>query len=111
MTPSTSKAGLRTTRWSRVARAWDLAEADAREALAELSAAYWSPIYALIRRLGRSDADLLDPKIATIPHWKADTDLDAIRDPTALARLHESERKECLGGVDEILKRLERKVP
>jgi hypothetical protein len=40
-----------TTRWSRVARA----------APAELYAAYWFPISAAARRLGRGEADTLDP--------------------------------------------------
>jgi RNA polymerase sigma factor (sigma-70 family) len=55
-----SQAGFPTTRWSRVARAGDLGASDAREALAELSAAYWYPVYALIRHLRKSDADALD---------------------------------------------------
>ena len=33
---------------------------DARAALAELCAAYWFPIYALIRRLGHGESDALD---------------------------------------------------
>jgi RNA polymerase sigma-70 factor (ECF subfamily) len=51
-----SNAPFPTTRWSRVARAGDRAGDDARAALAELCAAYWYPIYALIRRLGHADA-------------------------------------------------------
>ena len=47
-----SNAPFPTTRWSRVARAGD----DARAALAELCAAYWYPIYAMIRRMGYADA-------------------------------------------------------
>jgi len=60
MNPSTSKPGFPTTRWSRVARAGDPGGADARKALAELCAAYWYPIYALVRRLGHGEADALD---------------------------------------------------
>ena len=60
MNPSTPKAGFPATRWSRVARAGDLGAANAREALAELCAAYWYPIYALVRRLGHGEADALD---------------------------------------------------
>jgi DNA-directed RNA polymerase specialized sigma24 family protein len=60
MNPSTPKAGFPTTRWSRAARAGDLGAADDREALAELSAAYWYPIYALVRRLGHGEVDALD---------------------------------------------------
>ena len=51
-----SNAPFPTTRWSRVARAGDRAGDDARAALAELCAAYWYPIYALIRRMGHADA-------------------------------------------------------
>ena len=51
-----SNAPFPTTRWSRVARAGDRAGDDARAALAELCAAYWYPIYAMIRRLGHADA-------------------------------------------------------
>jgi RNA polymerase sigma-70 factor (ECF subfamily) len=43
-----------------VARAGDPAGADARAALAELCAAYWYPIYALVRRLGHGEPDALD---------------------------------------------------
>jgi RNA polymerase sigma-70 factor (ECF subfamily) len=45
-----------TTQWSRVVAAGDGTGPDAREALAELCAAYWYPLYALIRRKGH-DAD------------------------------------------------------
>ncbi len=41
-----------TTRWSRVAAAGDPAAPDSPAALAGLCAAYWYPIYALIRRRG-----------------------------------------------------------
>jgi DNA-directed RNA polymerase specialized sigma24 family protein len=60
MNPATPQAGFPTTRWSRVARAGDQGAADARDALAELCAAYWYPIYALVRRLGHGEADALD---------------------------------------------------
>ncbi len=49
-----SRTSLPTTRWSRVAAATDASAADAREALAELFAAYWYPVYATIRRRGKS---------------------------------------------------------
>jgi RNA polymerase sigma-70 factor (ECF subfamily) len=53
--------GFPTTRWSRVARAGELGGgADAHAALAELCAAYWYPIYALVRRRGHGEADALD---------------------------------------------------
>jgi hypothetical protein len=47
-------AGFPTTHWSRVARAGD------STALAELCAAYWYPIYALIRRKGHQADQSLD---------------------------------------------------
>ncbi len=47
-----SAAGFPTTHWSRVAAAGDAGHPDARAALAELCAAYWYPVYALIRRRG-----------------------------------------------------------
>jgi RNA polymerase sigma-70 factor (ECF subfamily) len=51
-----SNAPFPTTRWSRVTRAGHRAGDDARAALAELCAAYWYPIYAMIRRMGHADA-------------------------------------------------------
>jgi RNA polymerase sigma-70 factor (ECF subfamily) len=60
MSESRPPSGFPTTHWSRVARAGDLGGDDARAALAELCAAYWYPIYALVRRLGHSEADALD---------------------------------------------------
>lgn len=41
-----------TTRWSLVAAARDPAAPDARQALAELCALYWYPVYAYVRRRG-----------------------------------------------------------
>jgi RNA polymerase sigma factor (sigma-70 family) len=41
-----------TTRWSLVAAAQDPAAPEARQALAELCAAYWYPVYAYVRRRG-----------------------------------------------------------
>lgn len=60
MNESRSPGGFPTTHWSRVARAGEPGGADAIEALAELCAAYWYPIYALVRRLGNSETDALD---------------------------------------------------
>ncbi len=60
MNESRSPGGFPTTHWSRVARAGEPGGADAIEALAELCAAYWYPIYALIRRLGHGQTDALD---------------------------------------------------
>jgi DNA-directed RNA polymerase specialized sigma24 family protein len=60
MNPSKPPAGFPTTHWSRIARAGDPGGDVARAALAELCAAYWYPIYALVRRLGHGEADALD---------------------------------------------------
>jgi len=51
---SNPQADFPTTHWSRVARAGD------PTALAELCAAYWYPIYALIRRMGHTAAESAD---------------------------------------------------
>jgi DNA-directed RNA polymerase specialized sigma24 family protein len=56
----TSPARFPTTCWSRVARAGDPGGTDSRAALAELCAAYWYPIYALVRRQGHHESDALD---------------------------------------------------
>jgi RNA polymerase sigma-70 factor (ECF subfamily) len=53
-------ADFPTTRWSRITRAADPAGPEARAALAELCAAYWYPIYALIRRRGHNPDAALD---------------------------------------------------
>lgn len=58
--PSTAAGRFPTTHWSRVARAGDPAAPEARAALAELCAAYWYPIYALIRRGGRGPDEARD---------------------------------------------------
>jgi DNA-directed RNA polymerase specialized sigma24 family protein len=47
-----SAARFPTTRWSRIAAAGERATPEAREALAELCAAYWYPLYAFVRRKG-----------------------------------------------------------
>ncbi len=60
MNESTPRAGFPTTHWSQVARAGNLAAPEARTALAELCAAYWYPIYALVRRTGHGHTDSLD---------------------------------------------------
>jgi RNA polymerase sigma-70 factor (ECF subfamily) len=49
-----------TTHWSRVVSAGDPAAPEAREALAELCAAYWYPVYALVRRKGHGAEQALD---------------------------------------------------
>jgi RNA polymerase sigma-70 factor (ECF subfamily) len=49
---SSSSAPFPTTRWSRVLAAGDRADPEAGEALAELCAAYWYPLYAFVRRKG-----------------------------------------------------------
>jgi RNA polymerase sigma-70 factor (ECF subfamily) len=60
MNESPPRPDFPTTRWSRVARAGGPGGDDARAALAELCAAYWYPIYALVRRLGHTEADARD---------------------------------------------------
>ena len=49
-----------TTRWSRVLVAGDRAAPEACQALAELCAAYWYPIYAFVRRKGHGSDEALD---------------------------------------------------
>lgn len=49
-----------TTCWSRVVAAADLAHPETRQALAELCAAYWFPVYALVRRKGFDPDSALD---------------------------------------------------
>jgi DNA-directed RNA polymerase specialized sigma24 family protein len=59
--PESHAAGrFPTTRWSRVVIAGDGDAREAHEALAELCAAYWFPLYAFIRRKGHSPDDALD---------------------------------------------------
>jgi DNA-directed RNA polymerase specialized sigma24 family protein len=48
------------TCWSRVVAARDRAKPEAQEALAQLCAAYWYPIYAFIRRKGNGSDQALD---------------------------------------------------
>ncbi len=55
-----SRSPFPTTRWSRVAAAGDPAEPGAREALEGLCRAYWYPLYAVIRRAGRSPDEAAD---------------------------------------------------
>jgi RNA polymerase sigma factor (sigma-70 family) len=57
---SASAGRFPTTHWSRVARAGVAGRAEADGALAELCAAYWYPIYALVRRLGHGEPEALD---------------------------------------------------
>jgi RNA polymerase sigma factor (sigma-70 family) len=49
-----------TTHWSRVIAAGDRAAPEARQALADLCAAYWYPLYAFIRRKGHGPDEALD---------------------------------------------------
>ena len=55
-----SNAPFPTTRWSRVVAAGDRADPAAREALAELCAAYWYPLYAFVRRKGHPPEEAAD---------------------------------------------------
>jgi DNA-directed RNA polymerase specialized sigma24 family protein len=60
MSDSPAPAGFPTTHWSRISRAGDPDDPEARVALAELCGAYWYPIYALIRRKGHGADEALD---------------------------------------------------
>jgi RNA polymerase sigma-70 factor (ECF subfamily) len=60
MKDSAPPTGFPTTHWSRVASAGGPPTPEARAALAELSGAYWYPIYALIRRKGHGAELALD---------------------------------------------------
>jgi RNA polymerase sigma-70 factor (ECF subfamily) len=55
-----SHAPFPTTRWSQVAAAGGRADSAAREALAELCAAYWYPLYAFVRRKGHPPEEAAD---------------------------------------------------
>ncbi len=60
MHPPPAPRSFQTTRWSVVQRASSPDDRTAREALAALCEAYWFPIYAYIRRTGRSAHDSED---------------------------------------------------
>jgi RNA polymerase sigma-70 factor (ECF subfamily) len=63
------KAPFPTTRWSQVVAAGGRAGPASREALAELCAAYWYPLYAFVRRKGHPPdeaADLVQGTFLTI---------------------------------------------
>jgi RNA polymerase sigma-70 factor (ECF subfamily) len=55
-----SHAPFPTTRWSQVVAAGGRADPAAREALAELCAAYWYPLYAFVRRKGHPPEEAAD---------------------------------------------------
>ena len=55
-TPATSPRGFRTTHWSLVVSA----STDSREALEELCAVYWPPLFSHVCRLGYDDAEAED---------------------------------------------------
>lgn len=59
MDPAKS-TGFPTTAWTIVSHARRGADAEAREALAFLCAAYWLPLYSFARRLGNASDDALD---------------------------------------------------
>ena len=54
------KAPFPTTRWSQVVAAGGRAGPASREALAELCAAYWYPLYAFVRRKGHPPDEAAD---------------------------------------------------
>jgi DNA-directed RNA polymerase specialized sigma24 family protein len=55
-----SNAAFPTTRWSQVVAAGDRAGPAAHQALAELCAAYWYPLYAFVRRKGHPPEEAAD---------------------------------------------------
>ena len=63
-----SDARFPTTHWSRVIRAGDACTPAAREALAELCASYWYPVYAFIRRQGHEPHQAQDLTQAFFVH-------------------------------------------
>jgi len=60
MNPPAAPHSFQTTRWSLVRRAIGADDAAARAALAALCAGYWYPLYAFIRRSGKSPQDAED---------------------------------------------------
>jgi hypothetical protein len=69
--PSRS-ASFPTTQWSQVIAAGGRDAPQARSALAELCAAYWYPIYALIRRRGHSPEEAHDlPRTISLASWRS----------------------------------------
>ena len=66
--PQASDARFPTTHWSRVVRAGDPSTRAAREALAELCASYWYPVYAFIRRQGHEPDQAQDLTQAFFVH-------------------------------------------
>lgn len=60
MTDLRSTHEFPTTHWGRVIAAGDRDAPEARDALAELCAAYWFPVYAFIRRKGNDPESSLD---------------------------------------------------
>ena len=66
--PQASDARFPTTHWSRVVRAGDRSTRAAREALAELCASYWYPVYAFIRRQGHEPDQAQDLTQAFFVH-------------------------------------------
>lgn len=60
MNPPAGPHPFHTTRWSVVRQAVGTNDAQARQAVAELCEAYWYPIYAYVRRSGKSPHDAED---------------------------------------------------
>ena len=61
-------ANFATTRWSIVQAAAGRPTQTAREALEELCATYWPPVYAFVRRRGASPTDAEDQTQAFFVH-------------------------------------------
>ena len=60
MSAQTFPNSFHTTRWTVVRQATSNADPVARQALATLCETYWSPVYAFIRRSGKSAHDAED---------------------------------------------------
>ncbi len=60
MPPDTGRGRFETTNWSLVLAAGDSTSPDAEAALAALCETYWGPVYAFVRRAGRSSEDAHD---------------------------------------------------
>jgi RNA polymerase sigma factor (sigma-70 family) len=74
-----SSAQFPTTRWSQVVAAGDGADPVANQALAELCAAYWYPLYAFVRRKGHPPDEAADLVQGTFVNLLERNGLAAVR--------------------------------
>jgi DNA-directed RNA polymerase specialized sigma24 family protein len=77
--PAATDMGFHTTHWTLVLTARSGEEAAAGKALAGLCAAYWSPLYAFIRRQGASPEDAQDLTQEFFRHFLAGHPLDKVQ--------------------------------